>query len=204
MCRTNKRKQTSGFTLIETVLVAAMLSVVALAIYSTFNSGIKIWQRLTKGASAEELNIFLEKISGDLRNSFKFTEIKFVGRGNSISFASLVLTEMGQKEKDLVVGEVGYCFDAQAETINKWQANYSQVYQNKSTPPRQVVDNVKSLGFQYYYYDPKEEVHIWKDGWQQEQGEEEKIPLAVRIMIELLEDVERKEITRTIAIPAGG
>lgn len=183
-----------------------MLSVVALAIYSTFNSGIKIWQRLIQGMPAEDLNIFFEKISNDLRNSFGFSGIEFVGEQNSISFATLVLTEMGQKERALSIGEVGYCFDAQTETLSRWQANYSQVYQNKSTLLRQMMSNVKSLSFQYYYYDPEEEAYIWKDVWQeQEEAEkEEKVPLAVRIKIEFDEDAGRKNVTRTITIPAGG
>ena len=52
-----KRTHRCAFTLIETLIVAAMVSVVALAIYSTFSSGVKIWQRLTKVLPDEDLNI---------------------------------------------------------------------------------------------------------------------------------------------------
>jgi len=70
---------------------------------------------------------------------------------------------------------------------------------------RQIVNNVESLSFQYYYYDPEGEVYIWKDIWQEEEEEEEeKIPLAVRIEMEFGEDAERERVTRTITIPAGG
>ncbi len=146
MRRTNKKKsrkghcsvERAGFTLIEILFVMAILSIVSLAVYSSFDSGIKIWQRLNKDAPAEDLNIFLEKISDDLRNSFKFTGIEFVGRDKSISFATLVLTELGQRDRGLIVGEVGYGFDEERETLNRWYADYSRVYQDyfrTLTPP---------------------------------------------------------------------
>ena len=85
MYQTGKKIKPAGFTLIETLLVVAISSVIALTIYSTFNSGLKIWQRLTKKEQASDLNIFFEKISYDLRNSFKFSDIKFVGEQTIIT-----------------------------------------------------------------------------------------------------------------------
>ena len=201
MYQTGKKIKPAGFTLIETLLVVAISSVVALAIYSTFNSGLKIWQRLTKKEQASDLNIFFEKIAYDLRNSFKFSDIKFVGKQDSIGFASLVMTQIGQQQMALGVGQAGYCFDAQTESLNRWQLNYSELYQNKPAHLRQILNNVKALSFRYYYYDPEEEAYMWKDLWIEN---EEGIPLAVRIKMEFGKDAECKEVTRTVAIPAGG
>lgn len=198
MYRTNK----TGFTLIEILIVMAILSVVALAVFSTFNSGIKIWQRLTKSAIAGDLDIFLEKISYDLRNSFKSSEIKFVGRSNNVDFATLALTEAGKKDRGLAVGGVGYYFDTETGVINRRQADYSQVYQNKYAQPRQVMGNVRSLNFQYYYYDPEGEVYAWTDTWGEEmQGV---IPQAVRVNVAFTDGDEIRMITKAITIPSGG
>ena len=201
MYQTGKKVKPAGFTLIETLLVVAISSVIALAIYSTFNSGLKIWQRLTKKEQASDLNIFFEKISYDLRNSFKFSGIKFVGKQDSIGFASLVMTQIGQQQMALGVGQAGWCFDAQTESLNRWQLNYSELYQDKPVHLRQILNNVKMLSFRYYYYDPEEEAYMWKDLWVEN---EEGIPLAVRIKMEFGKDDECKEVTRTVAIPAGG
>ena len=201
MYQTGKKIKPAGFTLIETLLVVAISSVVALAIYSTFNSGLKIWQRLTKKEQVSDLNIFFEKISYDLRNSFKFSGIEFVGKQDSIGFASLVMAQIGQQQRALGVGQAGYCFDAQTESLNRWQLNYSELYQNKPAHLRQILNNVKALSFQYYYYDPEEEAYMWKDLWIEN---EEGIPLAVRIKMEFGKDAECKKVTRTVAIPAGG
>ena len=64
-----------------------------------------------------------------------------------------------------------------------------------------MVNNVASLSFQYYYYDPVVEAYLWEGVWTEEEEKEEKIPQAVRIKIELGEDAEREKVSRTIAIP---
>ena len=38
----------TGFTLVELMLVASMLSVIALAIFATFSNGLDIWERLNR------------------------------------------------------------------------------------------------------------------------------------------------------------
>lgn len=198
MCKTNK-----GFTLIETILAAGMVLVIALASYSAFSQGVKLWQRLTQRTPASKLNIVFEKMSSDLRNSFVFSGINFVGAKDSISFAALTLTAIGERQKVLSIGEIGYFFDAQTKSLNRRQRNYSQLYQDKTPSSRQMVNDVKSLRFQYYYYDPEQEIYIWKDNWQV--GEEERsIPLAVRIRLEFDEKTKEEEVTGTITIFAGG
>lgn len=201
----SRGKFLTGFTLIETIIATAIFSIIALAVYSTFSQGVKLWQRLTQQTPASELNMVFEKMSFDLRNSFEFTGINFVGGEDNIAFATLVLTANEDKQKALSLGEVGYFFDAQTGSLNRQQRNYSQVYQNKSTLLRQMMNNVKSLSFQYYYYNPVQETYIWKDNWRVEEGEKERsIPLAVRIRLEFDENTKEEEVTRTITIPAGG
>ena len=203
--KASREKFLTGFTLIETILTVAMFSVIALAIYSTFNQGVKLWQRLTQRTPSSELNMVFEKMSSDLRNSFGFSGINFVGGEDNITFATLIFSANKDKQKTLSPGEVSYSFDSQTGSLNRQQRNYSQVYRNKSTHLRQMLNNVKSLSFRYYYYNPAQEEYVWKDNWQVKKGEEKRsIPLAVRIKLEFDENTKEEEITRTITIPAGG
>lgn len=198
-----KRRKT-GFTFIEIVFVVSLVAVVSFAVYSVFSQGINIWQRLAQEAKTDEINIFCERISTELRNSFLFTGIDFTGTEYSISFPGLVLSRLSSGEsQEMTVGRINYSFDIQDKVLNRRQSDYSQVFQLKYTPWRQVLSGVKNLKFKYYYYDPKQELYLWKDFWE---GPKEvtALPLAVRVEIGFDKDVRIKTVTRTITIPAGG
>ena len=51
-----KKKNRLGFTLVELFLVSVILSIISLAIYSTLNNGIKIWQKINIETPGEGLN----------------------------------------------------------------------------------------------------------------------------------------------------
>jgi len=198
-----KRRKT-GFTFIEIVFVVSLVAVVSFAVYSVFSQGINIWQRLAQEAKTDEINIFCERISTELRNSFLFTGIDFTGTEYSISFPGLVLSRLSSGEsQEMTVGRINYSFDIQDKVLNRRQSDYSQVFQLKYTPWRQVLSGVKNLKFKYYYYNPKQGLYLWKDLWE---GPKEvtALPLAVRVEIGFDKDVRIKTVTRTITIPAGG
>jgi Tfp pilus assembly protein PilE len=68
-----------GFTLVEMLIVAVTLSIVSLAMYAIFNNGLKIWQRVSSQIPESEVNIFFDKFSLDLKNTVRFSGIKFQG-----------------------------------------------------------------------------------------------------------------------------
>ncbi|MFH1045534.1 MAG: prepilin-type N-terminal cleavage/methylation domain-containing protein [Candidatus Omnitrophota bacterium] len=189
-----------GFTLIETLLVTSMLAVVSLAVYGTFNSGIKIWQRLTQRMPVEDVSILFEKMTDDLRNSFSFDGLPFIGLGQSFSCATLVNTKLQSGPEGLSAGKVVYFYNPKNKTINRQQFNYSEIYEDVFTRSRQMSEQVYSLRFQYYYYDPLRRVHGWKELWLEE-DEEARLPLAVRMTISFMENEEIREETKTIALP---
>ena len=90
-----------GFTLIEILMVTALLSVIGLSLFSVFNSGISVWQRLTQEVIAEDVNLFFEKISSDLQSTFLFSEISFQGKEDEISFP--VILSASSKSDDAKV-----------------------------------------------------------------------------------------------------
>ncbi|MFC1645930.1 type II secretion system protein GspJ [Candidatus Omnitrophota bacterium] len=202
------KRLNSGFTFVEILLVTAMLSVIGLSIYATFNSGINLWLRINKQQSAEDVNIFFEKISHDLRNSFKYTDIVFRGRGDEISFP-VVANFQGKRSRTQGIGKVDYIFDRGTDSIKKRESNYSEAYKGKVGNEREVVSNIESLSFRYYYYDPEEKQCFWVGSWQEEEdGEklglvvEKKLPLAVRIAIEVKDGRIKRRFQRTVFIPA--
>jgi len=191
------RRINRGFTLTEILLVAVMLSVIGLAVYNAFNNGIKIWKRIVRNVIEEDVSIFFEKISRDLKNSFEYTGIKFEGLPQRIAFATLIVPRESKNSK-YEIGYVAYFEDSMDKSINRQQQNYSQLYQDINPMPLKVVSNIKNLTFEYYYYDPNRDKASWESSWE----DEENLPLAVRVKVEFYEDNREKTLVKSISIPA--
>jgi prepilin-type N-terminal cleavage/methylation domain-containing protein len=195
-----------GFTLIEMVLVMVILVVVGLAIYGTFANGLSIWKRITQHTQSEDVNLFFEKLSFDLRNSFKLTGIKFRGGRSEVSFPTRFKTSDGMEVKDSI-GQVTYSFNRRKRTLNKREADYSDVYHKKSGKERVLAEDINSLQFEYFIYDLNEKKYSWVKSWQEKDTSfgvmiEENLPLIVRVELSVGGDPTEKKYVRTIPIPS--
>lgn len=192
-----REKNRLGFTLIEMLIVTAIISVVALAIYTTLNNGIKIWQKVNRQLPEEDLNIFFDKFSLDLRNSFKFSGINFSGTIDTLEFPTLVNSPRLQKR---TVGKLIYVYEPQNRILNRYQVDFAGVYSGESNASsQQSLRNMRALKFQYYLYDEQKKEYLWQDEWSNEG-----LPLAVRVELEFDDGKEIKKFTKTVGIPTGG
>jgi prepilin-type N-terminal cleavage/methylation domain-containing protein len=185
----------AGFTLIEMLLVIAVVSVISLAIYATLNNGLKLWQKANRQLPEEDLNIFLDKFTVDLRNSFKFTGIDFSGAPFRMEFPTLVSS---QALRSRSVGRVGYGYEPGSGVLIRAQQDFSQAYTAESRP-LPVLSNIKSLKFQYYVYDKEKKEYLWLEEWAKEG-----LPAAVRIELEMGYDSQDNKFIKTVSIPCSG
>ena len=187
-----------GFTLIEMLIVTAILSVVALAVFATLNNGIKIWQKVNRQLPEEDLNIFFDKFAHDVKNTFKFTGIIFSGTIEKVEFPTLVNSLRLQKR---TVGKLIYAYEPETRILNRYQVDFAGVYSGESkASPQQTLKNVRALKFQYYLYNEQNKVYLWQD----EYGYKEGLPLAVRVELEFDDGAEIKKFTKTVSIPTSG
>ena len=193
--RNPKSLEKRGFTLTEILLVAVILSIIGLSVYGAFNNGIKVWKRIVKNITQEDVSIFFDKISRDLRNTFQYSGVKFEGTAESITFPALVVSD----EQVDGIGCVSYFVDSHKNTVNRTQMDYSQIYRDITPTARKLVNNIEKLTFQYYYDDSDAGQFYWKSSWEEE--EEKKLPLAVRIQIEFYEDGRKNDVIQTVFIP---
>lgn len=194
--RNIRRRNKEGFTLIELLIVTALLAVVSLAIYATFNNGIKIWQKINEEVSQEDLDIFFEELVLDLRNAFKFSGYDFLGKEKQLEFITLVDSPRMHKN---TVGKVIYSYDPESKIISKSSLDYSQIYEDSGGMTQQLVRNVESLKFQYYFYDRGTKEYSWLDEWSRDG-----LPLAVRVGLNFGQASQSSEFVKTVSIPVGG
>jgi len=166
-----------AMTLVELLITTALVAVISLAIYSTLNSAIKIWSKVQQAIPEEDVVIFLERFTSDLRNTFAFAGINFLGEDEKLEFPTLVLSP---RMNNRTVGKVVYYYDSGKWQLARQQSDYSGVYSQESPQALQVLANVRRLKFLYYDYDPQKKEYFWEDEWSKE-----KLPLAVRVEFEL-------------------
>lgn len=187
--------QRAGFTFAEMLIVTVMMAVISLAIYAALSNGVRIWQRVNQNNPNEDLIIFLDKFSRDLRNSFKFTGISFIGEEDQLEFTTLVNST---NLKIKTVGKVSYRYSTTSETLIRQQKDFSQAYLGSNTPT-QKLDGVVSLQFKYYLFDTEIGEYYFTERWSKTQS-----PLAVRIELEFNDGTKNRKITKTVSLPVNG
>ena len=183
-----------GFTLIEILIVVLMLSVISLAVYASFNNCIKIWKMINQRIPEEDLCIFFEGFSRDLRNTFKFRGLDLSGKEDKIEFSALVYSP---RLNSRTVGRAVYSYDPQEEVFQRQQRDFADIYTGEKGTVRQSLKNIKSLRFRYYFYNERKKEYLWEDEWLEKQL----LPLAVNIELEFYDGVEIHKFTRTVNIP---
>jgi prepilin-type N-terminal cleavage/methylation domain-containing protein len=194
--QSSKYKAQSAFTLVELLIVLAMISIIGLAIFTTLSNGIRIWQRLNLTVAQEDINIFFERIARELRNTFEFSTIKFQGDCDRIAFATFVVTPGSSQPQGTDIGQVSYYYDKMNRQLVKENRNYSQLYKGDTGIRQELLKDIDYLRFSYYFYDEQAREYLWLETWQ-----EDYLPLAVRIELEFDNEQQPNRIIRSINLP---
>ena len=196
----NKGLKRNGFTFIEILLAVSLVGLISLALYQSLSNGIRIWKHAQRFVVEEDVAIFLEKISHDLRNTFYYSLVSFESKGNKIAFPTIVRTledkrrAYGRTNYIDQIGKVEYSFDKAHKTIFRRQANYGQAMKKKYGVKRVLAEPVHSLRFLYYYSEAGD--------YEENPEAADLMPLVVRVEIELLEDTgQKRKVERVIPIP---
>ncbi len=187
----------SAFTFIEMSLVAALISILSLAVYTTFSSGARIWQKANTKTPETEIGIFSDKLSNDLRNWFASSVIQPKGTRTELSFALFQEGGLAQEKDSALVdfGQVSYWFDTSRFCVYRRYRNYLHaVDDEKRTQPQVVLADVDSVLFSYYYFDAATQKGAWLDEL------DKTIPSAVKIQVSFKDKQRQKELSKIIAV----
>ena len=197
----NKKRNLCGFTLVEILLTVTLFSMCSLAIYKVFSSGIKLWARAQHFALEEDMSIFLDKFSEDLRNSFYYTGIHFNGTESRLSIPTFVVTPADERSLQAEdgpitqIGAVKYYLDFETHSIHRAQANYAQALGGHFSDDKVLVRSVNSLRFVYYMPGAR--------GVEPYSKANEVIPTAIYVEIKYSDERSEHVLGRIISVPAG-
>ena len=196
MLRINKGKRrfAAGFTLLELIVSGALIFLVSITVYAVFSSGINVWKKANQAKSkGYGLRLIAEKLSVELRNTFKFSSIPFEGTEDSIAFAALV---------DNQLSRISYFIDEKDVFCRRVQG-YSDVFRKgESGKYYSLLSGATKLKFGYCYLDSASGEYKWKDKWVKE--EQDTMPRAVKIELTFKKDTgEELKFAKTVFIPIG-
>ncbi len=192
-----QRSSRSGFSLLELLLVMALLPIVFYTVFSNFSVGMRVWQAVNVQTPVEDLAIFYQKARADLENTFSIQTIPFEGEKDSVSFPSTVQT-IPALGGDRGIGRVRLFYDSNAKGIAREVWDYSEVYRESEGKKSLLLQNVSSLEFSYLVQDATSQEYEWVSSWT---PEPDKLPIAVRMLFSV---GRGSPIERTYFLPAGG
>ena len=195
------RRSDQGFTLIEMLMVVSLVSLVALAIYSNFASGVRVFKKMNDSAGDEALTLFFDKLSRDFQNAFPYADVPFEGDSEKVSFMTIIKT-VPALGGDQGIGRVTYFYDKESGAVLCRRDNINNLFKEKPAEAAALIRGVSMLRMSYFEYDPLEGQYRWKEAWDPEDTKGG-APLAVRLEMEIREEDHERQITRTFAIPVG-
>lgn len=153
----------AGFTLLELLIVTAILGIVTAAIGACLAAGIRVWTIARSfGAVENDAWIALELVQRDVENALPFEPIAFEGDETSIAFAGLVRDADGGGGR---IGTIRYAFDRAERSLLRESQPYT-VRSSPGQPVREVVlEGVESLRITYARLERNTGEAIEQTGW---------------------------------------
>ncbi len=191
-----RRGKASGFTFIEIIVVTVIVATLSAALYATFSQGVRLWGRVAKDRGEWKADVWLDKMTGELRNTFHDPQWRFRGTRAELFFSSLDRLNTEKAQGTLPV-HVCYSYDPKKKNLILQAFPFEDVLLKKIKSPTHlsVLDKVRSFDLRYYAYDAKVRTHRWETQWTQDC-----FPEAVKVTIEL-EPIKHRKWIRIISIP---
>lgn len=196
-----KTKGLRGFTLLELLIAVTIFSIVAIAIYSSFNVGIRTWRKAENSYKVrQEARHALNTIGRELRCAINSTAMPFEGSSNYVSFCRTMKVSNPQGGYSEGIFEITYTFEAEDKAVYYILQTYEEYAKGETGTKSLLASGVLDFKLQYVYLDLDKVV--WKDEWKKE---ELNIPLGVKVSLSYPSQSEGQvvEYSETFFIPTG-
>jgi len=194
------RKQ-DGFTLIELLVSLSIFSIISLAVYSSFASGVGAWRRAQEFSSIyQTARLLLDDMARELKNAVMISGTDFVGAPQRLSFLTLrqspyTTGRPANHQIARVTYEVRRDQASSGYSLFRLEASDIKNSQEDRGEPELMVGSISRLDFEYTYKNSTGEILPWKEVWQVSDA----IPLGVKITLM----VGETRFTKMVFIPHG-
>lgn len=179
--------------MIVAIVIAASLGS---AVYATFAQGVRIWTRTAKDRGEWKVDLWVEKMTEDIRNSLWDPKYPLKGTRTELFIATLTHNaHESLREGSPVYSH--YVFDSRARLLKSQKSTFGNFLMSRSAPKASTAALEKIVAFEleYYGYNPKAKVYRWESKWNKDC-----FPEAVKITIEP-EQMNHRKWIRMISMP---
>ena len=184
----------AGFTLVEILVVATIVSVIAAGLGSSFFAGMRLWGRAQQ-RDTTPLNAWfaLEIMAKELRQSVEVPFARFEGGAHEFSFPASI--------NDTIV-RVTYIYDGYEKRLRRQEVGLHDLLEEKLEPEtkeRVLFSPAEDVAIEFAKFDPVQDEdgvvkgYEWTDAWEKDDG----LPAAIRLTI----TTRHATLTKTIMLP---
>ena len=172
-----------GFTLVELFLVASLMGLILLTIFSTYVSGIKIMESVKEMRLNENRNFYM----GMVKVIRDFEDINFEGEEEELSFPCVFNNE---------IVKVAYQFKKNRKSFLRKVVKYSDSLKDKMDEKITRLFDADKIEINYLFYDieTEDESGNWITSFSEE---DDGVPAAIRFDIK----INDKEFTEYVFLP---
>lgn len=191
-----------GLTLMEMLLVTALVSIVGLSIFHAFSNGVKLWDRGLKIDRTGDVAIWMDRMAEDLRSVLPISTLDFKGTATRVSFPSLIMAPVDSNSSRAgeglgeQIGAVEYRLQYDGGKIFRRQAVYGQALKGSWGQEQEVVSGVASIELKYYY--------AGAGGLTSKPEADGKIPWGISVETVIKNGNDERRLKRLLVIPVGG
>ena len=174
--------QHRSFTLMELLLAITLFSIIAVAMYSSLATGIRVHEKgVTIGGEYTDIQLLFHRIAQDLRTAVSINNVYLVEESEKIYFFSSQPMTGGGRE----IYKITYTWERVGDyfKLSYLRETYIDSLQDTHNPKEEFLDKILKLDFSYGYLKKtimEEETFLWKDTWA-----EASFPKMVKFRVEI-------------------